>query len=57
MNSKYRNGEEVYAKTNLSQRLIISHYFRRVYYCTIKKEPNLELAYYEKELTSVSAVI
>lgn len=55
MENKYLEGEEVYAKTNPSQKLIIRRYVDRIYYCIIKQDPTRkELVYFERELMSDS---
>ena len=58
MKKKYKDGEEVYAKVNPSQKLIIRRYVDRIYYCKIKKDPTLkELVYFERELMSDSSSV
>lgn len=53
---KFKEGEEVYDRIRPSQKLIISRYFKGIYYC--KVEENLrrkELIYLERELMSKKA--
>jgi hypothetical protein len=58
MDNIYKEGEEVYAKVNPSQKLIIRRYVDRIYYCTIKAKPTLkELVYFEREIMSDTALV
>jgi hypothetical protein len=51
MENKYKDGEEVYAKENPIQKLVIRRYLDRIYYCKVLNEPTWdELAYFEREL-------
>ncbi len=57
MESRYKEGTEVYAKVNPSQKLIVRRYIDRIYYCKIKENPMLkELVYFERELLSDSTI-
>lgn len=53
LENKYKEGDEVFAKVNPSQKLIIRRYVDRIYYCKIKNNPELkELVYFEREIAS-----
>lgn len=58
MENKFKDGQEVYAKVNPSLKLIIRRYVDKIYYCQIKNDlGQRDLAYYERELLSESAVL
>lgn len=51
MDMKYKEGEEVYDRIRPGQTLIISRYFRGIYYCKVAENPQRkELIYFEREL-------
>jgi hypothetical protein len=51
MENKYKKGEIVKERIRPTQKLIITRYFNRLYYCKIEENPNLkELVYFEREL-------
>ncbi len=48
---KFKEGDFVYAKTNLDQKLKVRRYNNRIYYCTLVDLPNRkELVLFEREL-------
>jgi hypothetical protein len=54
--NKFKNGEVVHERTNPSQKLIVSRYADRVYYCKVQDAPNRkELVYFERELIADAA--
>jgi hypothetical protein len=56
MESKYKEGEMVYAKIDPSLPLVIRRYIDRIYYCTVKEDPaRKELVYFERELMATIA--
>jgi uncharacterized protein YodC (DUF2158 family) len=57
MEIKFKEGDEVYDRIRPGQKLIISRYFKGIYYCKIVENPRRkELIYLERELmTSKSA--
>ena len=58
MDNKYKVGEVVYAKTNLTQKLIITSYLSRIYYCHVQGDVNQKgFAYFEREILPESAVV
>lgn len=49
--NKFTAGEEVFAKENPNEVLVVRRYLQRIYYCTIKDRPDQpELVYFEREL-------
>lgn len=49
--NKFKNGELVFERTNPYQKLSVSRYADRVYYCKIVNAPERkELVYFEREL-------
>lgn len=51
LDSKYIDGQRVYAKINPNQRLIIRRYYDRIYYCRSTDGTETEYAYFEKEIS------
>jgi hypothetical protein len=57
MKNKYKEGEEVYAKADPTQKLIVRRYVDRIYYCKLKEDPTRqELAYFEREITNLKTI-
>jgi hypothetical protein len=53
MENKFKEGEEVYAKTDPELKLVVRRYVDRVYYCRIKgNQDHDDLPYFERELSS-----
>lgn len=53
MDNIFKEGEEVYAKVNPTQKLIIRRYLKRIYYCRFPDQPDRkELVFFERELIS-----
>ncbi len=53
MENKYKEGETVYAKVNPECKLIVRRYVKRIYYCTIRDNPEeKELVFFERELAN-----
>lgn len=51
MEIKFKEGDEVYDRVRPSQKLIISRYFKGIYYCKIVENlRRKELIYFEREL-------
>ena len=51
MENKYKNGEVVFDRIRPSQKLIVSHYFDKLYYCKVQENLNRKrLVYFEREL-------
>jgi len=50
--SKYINGQQVYAKINPSRKLIIRRYYDRIYYCRDSDGSEKEYAFFESEISS-----
>lgn len=49
--NKFKEGEEVIAKVNPTEILVIRRYLQRIYYCRVKANPNAkELVFFEREL-------
>lgn len=49
--NRFPLGTVVYAKENLSLKLVVKSYYQRVYYCTIAEDPSRkELVYFDREL-------
>jgi len=49
--NKFKNGEQVYERTNPYQKLIVSRYENHIYYCRILDAPKRkELVFSEREL-------
>ncbi|WKN43297.1 hypothetical protein [Tunicatimonas pelagia] len=48
MDNLFSEGSVVYAKVNLTLKLVVRRYVKRVYYCTIQEDPTRkELVYFE----------
>lgn len=57
MENKYKEGDLIYAKNDLSLKLIIRRYVDKVYYCKVKEDPaRKELVYFERELISPAEI-
>jgi hypothetical protein len=57
MEAKYKAGEIVYERTHLTQKLIISHYADKLYYCKVYEAPERKpLVFFERDLVT-SAMI
>lgn len=53
MENIYKEGDEVYAKVNPSEKLIVRRYVGRIYYCKVAVDTSLEeQVYFERELTN-----
>lgn len=53
---KFKEGDEVYERIRPGQKLIVSHYFKGVYYCKVAENPNRKkLIYLENELMTVES--
>lgn len=54
MESKFKEGEVVYARTDPDRRLIIRRCLDAIYYCKIMDDPKrvTELVYFERELVA-----
>jgi hypothetical protein len=51
MDEKFKKGDEVYERIRPAQKLIISRYFKGIYYCkVIENLRRKELIYLEREL-------
>ncbi len=49
--NKFKEGDEVAAKVNPDKVLVVRRYLQRIYFCTVKDDPNAkELVYFEREL-------
>ena len=47
----YKEGSVITAKVNPEQKLIITKYYQRIYYCAIATKPEAkQFAYFEREL-------
>jgi uncharacterized protein YodC (DUF2158 family) len=58
MEMKFKEGEEVYERTRPDQKLIISRYYRGIYYCRVVDNlRRKELIYHERELMSRKSVL
>ena len=56
--NKFKIGATIYAKVNAQQKLIISDYKDRIYYCSIDGEPNKkQLVYFERELIELPQLL
>lgn len=52
MGNFYKKGDEVYARVNPSEKLIVRRYIDRIYYCQVAADTSLqEQVYFERELT------
>lgn len=50
--NKYKEGQEIYAISNPTVKLVIRRYVDRIYYCKIKDNPEeKERVYFERQLT------
>lgn len=54
LDSKYIDGQRVYAKINPSKKLIIRRYYDRIYYCRDVDGSEKEYAFFERELSTDS---
>ena len=55
--NKFNEGEIVYERTHLSQKLIISHYADKLYYCKVYEAPDRKpLVYFERDLVPDSLI-
>ena len=52
LDSKYIDGQLVYAKVNPSRKLIIRRYYDRIYYCRDADGSEKEYAFFEREISS-----
>lgn len=53
MDIKFKEGDEVYERIRPGQKLIISRYFKGIYYCKVVENlRRKELIYLERELMS-----
>jgi hypothetical protein len=51
IDNMYQDGIIITAKVNPGLRLVIKHYYQRIYYCAVVDEPDRKhLAYFEREL-------
>ncbi|MEQ9440096.1 MAG: hypothetical protein RIG62_13665 [Cyclobacteriaceae bacterium] len=51
MDNIFSEGSVVYAKVDPTLKLVVRRYVKRIYYCTIQKDPaRKELVYFEREL-------
>ena len=58
MENKFKKGEVVKERIRPTQKLIITRYINKLYYCKIEENPNLkELVYFERELMPVAALM
>lgn len=49
--SRYRAGEEVFAKENPELALVVRRYIDRIYYCRVRDDADhKELVYFDREL-------
>lgn len=57
MDIKFKEGEEVYERIRPGQTLIISRYFKGIYYCKVAENlKRKELIYFERELMTIMRV-
>lgn len=55
--NKYNAGDVVYAKVDLTLKLVIRRYIDRIYYCKVQEDPERkELVYFERELVENPAL-
>ncbi|MDZ7646160.1 MAG: hypothetical protein U5K54_02675 [Cytophagales bacterium] len=53
MEIKFKAGDEVYERIRPSQKLIVTRYFKGIYYCKIEEHKTAkELMYFERDLMS-----
>jgi hypothetical protein len=53
MENKFKEGEEVFAKSDPELKLLVRRYVDRIYYCEIKGNTDRnDLVYFERELSS-----
>ncbi len=52
LDSKYIDGQRVYAKVNPARKLIIRRYYDRIYYCREVDGSEKEYAFFEREISS-----
>jgi hypothetical protein len=53
MENKYKEGDVVLERIHPNQKLIVTKFFRNMYYCTIQEYPDRkELVYNERDLIS-----
>lgn len=56
MENKYKVGDIVFAKTNPAQKLVITSYLSRIYYCQVQADSTQKgFAYFEREIESTLA--
>jgi len=56
--NKFKTGEVVFERTHPAQKLIVSKYVDRLYYCKTQESPKRkELVYFERELKADIAVL
>lgn len=54
LDNRYIDGQQVYAKINPSQKLIIRRYYQRIYYCRGVDGSEKEYAFFEREISSTA---
>ena len=56
METKFKPGEIVFERIHPSQKLVVSHYFDRIYYCKAEEHKHRkELVYFERDLMAANA--
>ena len=58
METKYKAGQIVFERIRPSQKLVVSHYFDKIYYCKVEEHRHRkELVYFERDLMSANAFV
>jgi hypothetical protein len=57
METKFQEGEIVFERTHPGQKLIISNYLDKLYYCKVYEAPHRKpLVYFERDLVSETSL-
>jgi hypothetical protein len=57
MESKYKEGDFVFALADPTVKLVIRRYIPTIYYCRLVNDPDKELVYFERELSAVTMTV
>lgn len=53
--NKYKEGEKVYAKSDITRLLVVRRYHARIYYCRVHGDArHKDLVYFEKDLIAAN---